>query len=412
MKNIFWCIGGGVLQEPLICEARALGYNILVTDAAENCVCAHLADIFYAVDIFDIDAHLTLATELSKKHEIVGVLAAGIDAPVTMSRLAEHLGLPGVSSLISETVHYKSKFRDFCKVNGIETPHYKVLGANDLSTLPEILDTFDLPFIIKNVDSSGSRGTKIFYTRDNQEELRIAKEAIEYSKSDTFLVESVWLGQECTVETLYDIHGKFHECFITDRIFDYSTGYPIEKGLVSPSQLSNSAQSECFELAERVANKLGIKIGAAKFDMIYTEDGPRIIEMTTRLSGGFDCQYVVPLASGKNIMGAAILTACGGEFPSEFLVDRKNLYAITLSHWPENGEILEVKGTQEALQLPGIEHVFFRKTVGDVVEGFKNCVDRVSFIIATGATLLEAEKNAQRAHDKIELRIQKLVWVH
>ena len=117
MKNIFWCIGGGVLQKPLIAEARSLGYNILVTDAAENCVCAHLADIFYAVDIFDIGAHLTLATELSKKHEIVGVLAAGIDAPVTMSRLAEHLGLPGVSSLISETVHYKSKFRDFCKVN-------------------------------------------------------------------------------------------------------------------------------------------------------------------------------------------------------------------------------------------------------------------------------------------------------
>ena len=372
MKNVFWCIGGGVLQKPLISQARKLGYSILVTDGADNCACANLADLFYAIDIFDIDAHIALANEIRIEHEIVGVLAAGIDAPVTMSKLAEHLRLPGVPSLISETVHYKSKFRDFCNDNGIETPFYRVLGPEALDTLSEFLDTVELPFIIKNVDSSGSRGTKIFYSRNNDEQQRIAKEAIKFSKSKTFLVESVWIGQECTVETLYDVNGKFHPCFITDRMFDYSTGYPIEKALVSPSQLSNDAQAECFALAEQVANKLGIKIGAAKFDMIYTEDGPRIIEMTTRLSGGFDCQYLVPLASGKNIMGAAILTACGREFPSEFLVDNKNLYAVTLSHWPENGEILEIRGTQDALQLPGVEHVFFRKTVGDFVEGFKN----------------------------------------
>jgi biotin carboxylase len=407
MKNVFWCIGGGVLQQPLISQARKLGYSVLVTDGADNCACANLADLFYAVDIFDIDAHIVLANEIKLKHEIVGVLAAGIDAPVTMSKLAEHLGLPGVPSQISEIVHYKSKFRDFCNDNGIDTPFYRVFGLEDLDTLSEFLDTVELPFIIKNVDSSGSRGTKIFYCRNNDEEQRIAKEAIEFSKSKTFLVESVWIGQECTVETLYDVNGKFHPCFITDRMFDYSTGYPIEIGLVSPSQLSSEAQTECFALAEQVANKLGINTGAAKFDIIYTQDGPRIIEMTTRLSGGFDCQYLVPSASGKNIMGAAILTACGREFPLEFLLDIKQQYAVSKSHWPENGKIVDVIGVDKAIQLPGVEHIFFRKSVGDVVEGFKNCVDRVSFIIATGATLREAEQNAHRAIDRIELRVRK-----
>mgnify|MGYP007000103918 CR=1 len=66
------------------------------------------------------------------------------------------------------------------------------------------------------------------------------------SKSRSFLVESVWTGKECTVETLFDKEGIFHKCFITDRKFDYSNGYPIELGLVSPSQLSSKIQEECF----------------------------------------------------------------------------------------------------------------------------------------------------------------------
>ena len=81
-------------------------------------------------------------------------------------------------------------------------------------------------------------------------------------------------------------------------------------------------KKNAFTLAKNVSNKLGIKIGAAKFDMIITNDGPKIIEMTTRLSGGFDCQYVVPASTGKNVVMAAVMTACGINFP-DFLLKNK-----------------------------------------------------------------------------------------
>ena len=133
--------------------------------------------------------------------------------------------------------------------------------------------------------------------------------------------------KECTVETIYDVEGNFHRCFITDRNFDYSNGYPLELGLVSPSQLSDKVQEECFTLAKTVSNKLGIKIGAAKFDMIITDDGPKIIEMTTRLSGGFDCQYVVPASTGKNIVMAAM--NLWNHFPKELLKNKFNKVCVT-----------------------------------------------------------------------------------
>ena len=405
MSDIFWCIGGGVLQIPVIEKARELGYSVLITDGSPNCVCANIADEFFNVDIFDIEAHLELATRLSAKYTIAGVLAAGIDAPMTMSALCEHLGLPGVPLSISETVHFKSKFREFSLENGIDTPKFSVFNESNLADLSKELSKFSLPFIIKNVDSSGSRGTKIFYERNNQEELRIAKEAIKCSKSKSFLVESVWTGIECTVETLFDINGEFYPCFITDRIFDYTSGFPIEIGLISPSQLPIVDQEACFELAHKVAKKLGITIGAAKFDMMVTKDGPKIIEMTTRLSGGFDCQYLVPASSGKNVIAAAILTACGKKFSPHILQQSKRLTAVTVSHWPPDGKIKFISGVREAQNLDGICHIFFRKTVGDIVQGYNDCADRVSFIIAVGEDLREAQLIAQNALDLIKIEV-------
>ena len=141
-----------------------------------------------------------------------------------------------------------------------------------------------------------------------------------------------------------------------------------------------------FELAESVARAFGVTIGAAKFDMLLTEQGPRIIEMTVRLSGGFDCQYLVPAATGKNVLRAAALTAVGQPFPPELLEDRKHRVALSGSLWPQPGRITSISGTEEARGVPGFEHIFFRQAVGDVVEPYVDCTRRVCFIIVSGRT--------------------------
>ena len=405
MTNYLWCIGGGLLQIPVINEANNLGLKVIVTDNSENCICSKHADIFYKIDIFDIEGHINLASTIKNKFNIIGVLAAGIDAPITMSKLCEYLNLPGVSSKISEIVHNKNKFREFAKSNKIPTPKFQLCNENNLKDLDEILKKFKLPFIIKNVDSSGSRGTKIFYERDLQEELKIAKEAIAVSKNNSFLVESVWKGLECTVETLFDICGVFHECFITDRHFNYSSGYPIETGLVSPSRLPKNIQKDCYKLAKDVSSKLGINIGAAKFDMIITEQGPRIIEMTTRLSGGFDCQYVVPASSGKNIIKAAIMTSCGMKFPDDLLISKFDKTCVTGSHWPKNGIFKKIYYLEEINSIKGLEHIFFRKKEGDKIQNYYNCTDRIDFLICTGINYEDAKRNLENALSKIVIEI-------
>ena len=413
MKSLkyIWIIGGGQLQVPLIEEAKKLGYSTIVTDINPNCVCSDIADIFKTVDIFDIESNISLYEQSFKTDlsiEIVGVLAAGIDGHQIMAYLSNHMGLVSVSPEIADLVINKDLFRERMKQLGIETPKFKSITINDIPNLKNLTDQIGYPLIIKNTSSSGSRGTKIFYEPNIEEMILITKEAINVSRSKRALIESFWVGTEHTVETIFDINGDFHRCFVTDRTFDKSNGFALETGLVHPSQLSEQMQESMYNLAEKTSKLIGVEVGASKFDMIFTNTGPKIIEMTVRLSGGFDCQYLVPSATGKNILKAALLTCVGKPFDNDCLKNKFRKVAISESLWPKPGGVIKaINGVEEAKKMPGFENIFFRYGVGDYINDYIDCTKRVCFIICSGVTLAETKQNMLKIKEKITFSIEK-----
>ena len=290
---------------------------------------------------------------------------------------------------------------------GYPVPKYISVSNENFLHLKDLISEIGFPLIVKNTDSSGSRGTKIFYEYNFEEIRDMVSQAMSISKSGVALIEECWEGPEQTVETIFDIEGNFYPCFITDRIFDRSNGYAIELGLRQPSVLPIEVQDEMFALAENVSRDMGIKIGASKFDMILTSKGPRIIEMTVRLSGGFDCQYLVPAATGKNVMRAAIYTALGIKFPSELLVASKTRIGLTESIWPEPGKIIAIEGLEEAKAIPGVEFIFFRYKIGEVIQPYTDCTKRVCFIIVTGKDEVNAREIMDKVKNIIHIKIEK-----
>jgi biotin carboxylase len=403
--KFFWVIGGGLLQIPLIEEIKKLGYKVIVSDKNRNCVCSKRADVFFEIDIYDIPKHLEIACEFEKsKGKIVGVLAAGIDAPETMAVLAKELGLPSVEPEIAHIVNNKDKFRNILEKLNYPVPKFKVISKNNLKDLKKIIKEIGFPLIIKSSNSSGSRGSRIFRYPNLKEIRKTVKLAMNYSRSSLAMIEKCWDGSEHTVETIFDINGNFHPCFITDRTFDKKNGYPLEIGLEHPSSLSKKHQLQMYQLAEKVAIDLGIRIGAAKYDMMLTEDGPRILEMTCRLSGGFDSQYLVPAATGKNVLKTAILISLGKPFPKNLLIDKKHKVGVTSSVWPNPGKISSIKGLDKAKKISGYENIFFRYTKGDVVEPYVDSTKRVCCIIATGRTINEAKKSLDKIKKTIQIK--------
>jgi biotin carboxylase len=402
-QEYFWVIGGGLLQVPLVDEVRELGHKVIVSDLSRDCACAGMADIFIEIDIFDINAHINEALMLTTNNVIIsGVLAAGIDATLTMSSLATVLGLPGVNPHASFLTNNKDLFRHKLSELGYPVPRFRVIDKKD--QIKSAIESVGFPLIVKNTDSSGSRGIKIFREGNILEIEEAAEVAMSVSRSGKALIEELWEGDEYTIETLFDIDGKFHPCFITDRFFKKNINYALELGLRNPTNLPIEIQQQMFELTKNVATDLGIKIGAAKIDMMLTRDGPRIIEMTTRLSGGFDSQYLVPAATGMNVLRAAIVTALGQNISSEnLLTNRLNRVGLTGSIWPQPGKIVSITGLKQASLLEGVEHIFFRYQSGEIIKPYIDCTKRVCFIIVSGKDEVEAQSVLDKVIDTISI---------
>lgn len=386
------------MQVPVVEEARKLDLAVICSDRDPACECAAIADVFVEVDIFDVEGHIQAARNLRASGlHIIGVLAAGIDAPVTMARLAQDLGLPGVDPAIAEVVNNKALFRRRLSELGFPVPRFVEVTEDLLADAEVLAAQVGYPLIVKNTDSSGSRGTRILEGPDSEVLREALVDSIAVSRSRTALIESLWVGPEQTVETIFDTSGDFHRCFITDRIFDRGDGFALEIGLRHPSALSDTVQEEMYQIAESVARALGITIGAAKFDFMLTLEGPRIIEMTVRLSGGFDSQYLVPGATGKNVIRAAILTAIGQKFDPALLQDRLGKVGLSRSLWPAPGRIVAVEGLDDARAIAGVERIVMRAQPGDQVEPYVDCTKRTCFIIVSGTD----EANAQATVDEV-----------
>lgn len=399
-----WIIGGGPMQVPVVEEARALGLRTICSDRDAMCECAEIVDIFLQIDTHDIDGHILAADKLLAQNIVIsGILAAGIDAPETMARLAQSLGLPGVSPEIAHLVNNKALFRQRLVELGVPVPRFARVFVDALPNVASIAARVGYPLIVKNTDSSGSRGARILLAPDAEILEAAAKESIAVSRSRSALIEAFWEGPEQTVETLFDAHGRFHRCFITDRLFDKSEGFALEVGLRHPSVLPKEVQNEMFWIAEDVARRLGITTGAAKYDFILTPEGPRIIEMTVRLSGGFDAQYLVPGATGKNVIRAAILTALGETFDPDLLKDRVGRVGLSRSIWPKAGRITSIVGLDEARGLPGVERIVMRADVGDVVGPYVDCTKRICFVIVVGDNEAEAEAAFERVAETLRI---------
>jgi len=379
-----WCIGGGQMQIPVVEEIKKMGYMAIVSDGDKDCACASKADIFLNVDIFDVDGHIKASEGMEET--LMGVFACGIDAPVTTSAIAKRFHLPGAQYDMAQILHDKHMFRISQKALGYLCPDFKyIAGGKSLQ-----VNKVDNDLVVKPCLNSGSRGVTLISKGSPPIDVQRAIDlAHTNSRDGGALVEERLNGTEHTVETLVDKDGVVHPCFITDRLFDYSMG-AMEVGLRNPSTLPPYIQRRAFKLAKDMAFDYMIDNSPLKLDIMVTENGIYVLEATTRMSGGFDCQYLVPSATGMNPIRAGLQVCLGQDVDKRLLSPSKDKVAVSNSLWPPVGKITSITGLTEAKKIKGVEKIFLRYKVGDVIEPYINCARRFCFIITSGDSHGEA----------------------
>jgi biotin carboxylase len=401
MKSTLLLVGAGLLQVRAIEIAHELGLCVVATDRAPQAVAFALADEAVVLDTKDVDGHIELATRLAARGDLAAVYTEGADVEVTVAEAARAVGLPGVDPRAARICADKAAFRRVCAAAGLPGPRFR--EVDNLRDARRALHEIGLPAIVKSLDNSASRGaTKIA----REQELPGAfAEALRHTGGESVLIEECLRGAEQSVETIVDQRGVQHRCNVVDRPFAFDP-FPIELGHDNPSALDDHAQRRLFELVEATTRAVGVDWGAAKADTIWTAHGPVVLEMTARLSGGFHAQYTSPLAHGTSDIKATLELARGRPLDPADLRPSRHRHAVCRALFPEPGRIASVSGVEDALAVPGVEHVLLRTGVGEEIRPYRNCADRAGFVIACADRRESALAAAEEARRRIAVRTE------
>ncbi len=316
MKKILF-LGASRNQLPPIAYAKSKGYQTIVCDYTPG---TSAGDINYEVSTTDLETVLAIAMDLN----IDGIVAYASDpAAPTAAYVAEKMGLPGNPYESVNILARKDLYRKFLKDNGFNTPRVLFESSSGHYGGWE----GDYTFIIKPVDSSGSKG--ISMGNDKHDVGEALNLAISFSRSSEAIIE------EFIKRDGYQIAG---DGFIVDGklAFTCFANEHFEKDGIVPIGESFPYIGEDIFTAEiqRALDLLGMKTGALNFDIMISDGKVYLMEIGPR-NGGNLIPEVTKLHTGVDMIAATVEAAIGNKI--EISSNPQGFYASYIPHSNETG---------------------------------------------------------------------------
>ncbi|VAX27693.1 L-lactate dehydrogenase [hydrothermal vent metagenome] len=398
-------IGGGAFQLPAIKTAKAMGLKVAVTDYNPSALGMRLADFPIVVSTRNINLTVNTIREFHQTCPLDGVMTVGTDASQTVAAVADALDLPGIPFEVAERATDKIKMRYCLRKHKVPIPDFRPVWS--LAEAEIALKEMPLPLVIKPCDNMGARGVKkILKVEDLNSAFQEAKQA---SISGKLILEEFMPGPELSLDALV-FDGRIEITGIADRHIEREP-YFVEVGHTLPSNLPKAQQDKVMDVFRQAIRALGIDHGAAKGDIKLTSEGPKIVEIAARLSGGWMSAHTYPLSSGVNLMKAAIQVALG-ETPTD-LQPKTALVSAERSLIPSPGKILSINGVEEARKIKGVKEIILMKEAGDRVDAITSNLGKAGYVITVGNTREEAIRSNDLARKAIQIEMGEpntLTW--
>lgn len=393
-------VGGGILQRYLIAEAHALGLAVIATDGNPHAPGLADADMAFVCDTYDQEATAALLPLMQQKYTVRGAVTAGADVAHTVALCAERLGTPGIPYDVALRTHDKWDVRHTLCDAHLERyqPTWYICDTEleaSRSSMEDIVRLHGMPYVVKPREERASRGVTIVQTPEMLQ-TALTKAGMH---SRCVLVEQCLTGTEHSAELIMDATGAVYWFNIVDRLFDYSTNVPIELGHVNPTNLDEQTQDTIYDMVLAAAKALSVTQGPFKCDVMLTDDGPKILECTARLSGGFDCQRTSPL-TGRHPMRTLLQWSC--VFHMELPPSPQGYAACaamlpthtgTLQAWPDWSNITH-PANKACLWM---EEAILIAKPGDMIAPLEHNAQRPGFVLAYDMTYEGAWRNARNA---------------
>ena len=385
-------LAGGYPQIALINEIKSRGIGVLLADYYEEPVAKKYADEFYQISTLDVEGITNLARE--KKVDFV-ITACTDQALLTVAKVSETLGLPCyIDYKTALNVTNKSYMKDVFIKNGISTAKHVVMAELD----EQAVTAFKFPVIVKPVDCNSSKGVKKAY---NMDELRVFfKEAVEFSRTKTALVEEFIVGPEITVDVQIE-NGKAHVLSkaYSDKIADddkfviFRTRFPITE--------TDAVHNQIAETAQQIADAFGLKDSMMLIQFISDGEKVYVLEFSARTGGGVKYQLIKKVSGFDVIKAVVDLTL--GEKPHVEVKAPENKYICNLFIYCKEGIYDRLDGFEELKEQGVISEYFLFKWKGAGMSAATNSGDRIAGFTVQADTFSEIEEKYNTATARVKV---------
>lgn len=398
MKKILF-LGGSAQQVVAVETAKSLGFKTVLCDYLSDNPGQYAADKFYLVSTTDKDAVLKVALA----EQVEGVLAYASDpAAPTAAYVAEKMGLASNPLKSVETLCNKDMFRQFLKQNGFNTPTAR--GYENAKDVIEDLKCFDLPIIVKPVDSSGSKGATVLRTWDGLDEA--VDFAFSFSRGHRIIIEE-FIEKKHPYLVGGDIfvsNGRVVLWGLLNCHRDKNVNPLVPVGKSYPLELEENDVRKIKETLQNMVDKLHIEFGAMNVELIVDKNG-RVwpIDVGPR-NGGNMIPDLLGLIFDVDVVEMSVKAAMGLNGDKTVCNESEKFYATYNLHSSENGVYQRIDFSKDI--EPYIIKKCLYKKAGDQVEFFDNAAKALGIIFLkfeNQREMLDIMENIEK-HVKVVLK--------
>jgi biotin carboxylase len=395
MKERLLFVAAGMAQTSAIQEARKLDYYIIAMDGAVN------APGF-------VEAHEVFIADITNPEEVVRVFCSSrADAIVSISCDAaliavaiacEKLGLPGISVDNARVSRSKLLQRELISSAGLLVPQYRAVSTLDAAL--KSWDDFQVEAcVFKPIDGSGSRGVSLVDQRVN---VSVAfQNAQQNSSSGLVMIESFIGGIEYSVEA-WVVNSNPHILATSEKLRS-EPPYLLDKEVHFPDNLPPQKRRVMVDYAIRAIRACGFRDGPVHMELIYSDNGPVIVELAARGAGFKVFTIILPHITGISMVQASIELALGATPDLKELNEPTAASLVFIS--PKLGILKSINGLEKISTLAGVQEVMLYAKVGEHMNNLQSGSDRVGHILVFNKDPVKCRSTAQKALKLLELEV-------
>ncbi len=309
------------------------------------------------------------------------VIAGTESAVVAASQARRLLGCRFSPVAISIRCHNKLQMKRFLRERGF--PLVPFIAHGDVSDPDEIISQLGLPIVVKKQNTSGGRGMKIAY---NKQELG------EYFKRGTIL-EKFIDAPEISVESLVD-RSKI--------VFENTTRYHIKRFVnIVPSAIDSAQLDQVIKLNRQIIQSMKIRWGMTHAEFYLANEQIYFGEIALRPPGGY-LMDLIDLAQGTDIWQSFMQI----ELELPFQAQRKhNHHAAAVLFHPGAGHVDSIDTGTVQTNLPELQRLVFHVKTGEMLAPREGAGDIAAFALLASPDRERLMKVIDQVRKEIGIRV-------